>query len=301
MSIETGLEIANDVAHTADEEPEAAEAADSEPGEADAPESDAGEPDAQAEAPKPEDATEDLSVTFEGVKPPEEDRTPAPAWVRDVRKQNRELLKQNRELQRRLNESTAERPPAALPKKPTLEEHDYDAAKFEAALLSWTEQKRQHDEAEARRKAEAEKQAADYQAKLAAYGSADVRRQVADFEDAEAVVLAAFDVTQQGIILQGAENPALLVYALGKNEAKAKELAAIKDPVRFAFALAKLEATMRVNRRAAPAPERPVAGSVKPGASAGNAHLERLRAEADRTGDRTKVAAYLRQQREKGR
>ena len=293
----TAFEITEEDVHTALVEPEAAEAAAEETGEA-APEK-AGEQEAQPEAPPAEDATEGLSVTFGDEKPPEEDRTPAPAWVREVRKQNRELQKQNRELQRRLAETTTEHQPVALPKKPTLEEHDYDAAKFEAALLSWTEKKRQVDEAEARKQAEAEKGQADWQAKLAAYGQAKAGLKVADFDDAEAAAQNLFDVTQQGIIIQGAENPALLVYALGKDEKRAKELAAIKDPIKFAFALAKLEATMRVNRRSAPAPERTVAGNGRPGAS--NAALDRLRAEAERTGDYSKVAAYKRQLREKGK
>jgi len=49
------------------------------------------------------------------------------------------------------------------------------------------------------------------------------------------------DPVQQDIILQAAQNPALAVYALGKSKDKAKELASIKDPVKFAFALGKLE------------------------------------------------------------
>jgi hypothetical protein len=56
-------------------------------------------------------------------------------------------------------------------------------------------------------------------------------------------------------MLQGADNPALVVYALGKNPKKAKELSEIKDPVKFAFAVAKLEKELKVtNRRAAPHP-----------------------------------------------
>jgi hypothetical protein len=298
MMAKSLLATTDETVHTITEEPEADEAAAEAAGDT-APESEAGEQETQPDKSPAEDATEDLSVTFGDEKPAEPDTAHAPAWVREVRKQNRELQKQNRDLQRRLSETTTENQPVALPKKPTLEEHDYDAAKFEAALLSWTEKKRAVDEAEARKKADADKGQADWQAKLAAYGQAKTGLKVADFEDAEAAAQALFDVTQQGIIIQGAENPALLVYALGKDEKRAKELAAIKDPIRFAFALAKLEATMRVNRRSAPAPERTVAGSTKPGAS--NAHLERLRAEAERTGDYSKVAAYRRQIREKGK
>ena len=99
--------------------------------------------------------------------------------------------------------------------------------------------------------------------------------------------------------MQGSENPALVVYALGKNPKKAKELAAISDPVKFAFAVAKLETQLKVTpRKTAPVPERQIRGSAQL-SGAVDSTLERLRAEADKTGDRTKVAAYLNAQRAK--
>jgi hypothetical protein len=255
-----------------------------------------------SDEPRAEEASESLEITFGGEKPADtDDQVPAPKWVREVRKQNRELLKQNRELERRLSEA-AEKPPAALSEKPTLDKFDYDAAKYELALSSWYESKRKHEEAEARKRAEVENTQAEWQKRLASYGQAKGGLGVADYEDAEGVVQALFDVTQQGIIVQGAENPALVVYALGKNEAKAKQLAGIKDPVQFAFAVAKLEASMRVNRKSAPAPEKPVAGATRPGGGGGaDAQLSRLRADAERTGDYSKVASYKRQLRNKGR
>jgi hypothetical protein len=104
-------------------------------------------------------------------------------------------------------------------------------------------------------------------------------------------------------MIAGADNPALLVYALGKHPAKAKELAAIKDPVKFAFAVAKLETQMKTTSRpraAPPPPETPLQ-STAPSRSATNATLERLEQEALRTGNRTKVAAYRRQLATQGR
>ena len=120
-----------------------------------------------------------------------------------------------------------------------------------------------------------------------------------DYEEAEERIQQLFDVTQQGVMIAGADNPALLVYALGKHPAKAKELAAIKDPVKFAFAVAKLETQMKTTSRpraAPPAPDTPIK-STAPSRSAVNATLERLDQEALRTGDRSKVVAYMRQMR----
>ena len=97
-----------------------------------------------------------------------------------------------------------------------------------------------------------------------------------DYEDAEANVVQTLDVTQQGIIVSGCENPALLTYAIGKDAAKLKELAAIKDPVRFAFAVSKLETQLRTMPRKPPAPETPVKGAA-PGGDHVSRTLERLR------------------------
>jgi len=98
--------------------------------------------------------------------------------------------------------------------------------------------------------------------------------------------------TQQGIILQGAENPAIVVYALGKDEERAKKLASINDPIKFAFEVAKLETQMKVTRRRpSTQPEKIISGSEKIVGGA-DKQLEKLRKEAQKTGDFSKVIAY---------
>lgn len=129
--------------------------------------------------------------------------------------------------------------------------------------------------------------------RLAEYAKRKAALGAKDFDDAEAVVLDLLDTTQQGIIVHGSADPALVVYALGTNEDKARELAKIKDPVQFAFAVARLEGQMKVSKnRPATVPEGRVVGERRP--AGGDAALERLRAEADKTGDYSKVNAYKR-------
>jgi hypothetical protein len=243
---------------------------------------------------------DDVVVTIgEEAPPAEEEHAQAPEWVRELRKSHRELQRKNRELEDKLKTGTAETKPAVtLGVKPKLEDHDYDADKYEAALANWYEQKRQVDEQTAKAEAEAKSANEAWQAKLTSYGKAKTELKVKDFDDAEAAVQEAFSTTQQGIILQGAENPALLIYALGKNPKKAKELASITDPVKYAFAVAKLETQLKVtNRKAAPAPERTVRGTGSVSGTV-DSQLERLRAEAEKTGDHTKVIAYKRAKRQ---
>ena len=251
-------------------------------------------PDAEA---TPEASAEDeLIVTIGEEAPPQEEEKPAPEWVRELRKSHRELQKRNRELEAKLTQDQAPKAPE-IGKKPTLEDFDYDAEKFENSLAQWFERKRQADEQAAKVQADIEKQQQEWQAKLQGYGKAKAELKVKDYDDAEGIVQESFNTTQQGVILQGADNPALLVYALGKNPKKAKELASISDPVKFAFAIAKLETQLKVtNRKAASPPEKTVQGTGRVSGTV-DSTLDRLRADAEKSGDYSKVMAYKRQKR----
>ena len=245
--------------------------------------------------PEPEEP-EEITVSIGEESPPPEEETRAPEWVRDLRKQHRELQKRNRELEQKLEQT---KPPQAVTvgKKPTLEEYDYDTSKFEMALESWYDRKRKADEQEAQQRQAQEAQQREWNAKLESYADARAKLKVKDFEDAELIAQESFNVVQQGVILQGAQDPALLIYALGKNPKKAKELGAITDPVKFAFAVAKMETQLKVqSKKAPPAPEKTLKGTG-PVSGAVDATLERLRAEAAKTGDMSKVVAYKRSKR----
>lgn len=218
--------------------------------------------------------------------------------MRELRKANREKERRIRELEAKLQTTAqTENKPVALGPKPKLDEFDYDADRFEQALDAWHDRKRQHDlETERVRQAEQQQQQA-WQAKLEGYSKAKAELKVRDYEDAEAIAQEVFNVTQQGIVVQGADNPALVIYALGKNPKKAKEISSIKDPVKFAFAVAKLEKELKVtNRKAAPPPERTIQGTGRV-SGAVDSTLERLRAEAEKTGNYTKVIQYKAQRR----
>lgn len=248
-------------------------------------------------------ADDEVVVTIGEEAPPteeEEQHAKAPEWVRELRKTSREDKRRIRELEEKLKSTAAteHNPVFKLGKKPTLEEHDYDTEKFEASLAQWYEDKRKSDEQATAAEAAAKKQQEAWQAKLDSYGKAKTSLKVKDFEDAEIVTQDVLSVTQQGIILQGSENPALVVYALGKNPKKAKELASETDPVKFAFAVAKLETQLKVtNRKAPPPPEKTVHGS---GGTSGavDSTLDRLRADAEKTGDYSKVLQYKRQKKQ---
>jgi hypothetical protein len=249
---------------------------------------------------EPEQQTESLQeedvVTIAGESPaPEEEEKQAPEWVRNLRKNYRELQREKRELEERLKavSPATEQSPVTPGKKPTLEDCDYDSDKFENELAGWFERKRQSEETEAKYRAKQQEEQQTWQKKLETYTQSKTGLKVSDFQDAEDAVLETLSVTQQGIILQGAQNPAVMVYALGKNSNKAKELAGITDPVQFAFAVAKLETQLSVTKKQAPPPEKRINGNGSLGTS--NAQLDRLREEAARSGDFTKVIAFKKQ------
>ena len=255
------------------------------------------DPEVEQEVEPVDEPDDEVVVSIGEEAPPPEEQAPAPEWVRELRKSHRELQRQNRELQAKLQTAPTETKPVVIGAKPKLEDHDYDADKYEEALTNWFERKRQADEFNAKQEAEVMNQQKAWQAKLDGYGKAKAELRVKDYDDAEAVAQELFSITQQGVVLQGADNPALVVYALGKNPKKAKELAEIKDPVKFAFAVAKLEKELKVtNRNAAPAPERVVSGTGR-SSGAVDSTLERLREEAARTGNMTKVIQYKAQKR----
>lgn len=254
----------------------------------------------------PENADQDdgeVVVSFGDQEPAEPQDQGAPEWVKTLRKEHRELRRRNKELEQQI--AAGQQKPADAPTlgpKPKLSDVDYDAEALETALDKWYEQKRAVDEYEAKQRREQEAANQEWQNRLNSYNQSKANLRAPDYEDAELAVQDRLSQTQQGIILQGAENPALLVLALGRNPEKLAELSAINDPVRYAFAVARMEAQLKVTnaKRTSPTtqPEKRVssdAGSTNPTAST----LEQLRAEAEKTGDYSKVIKWKNQNRGK--
>jgi len=279
-------------------EPDEKEVIDLEPAAETAP-----DPVAEGETPPAEEVESEIVVSIGNEEPPPEPDASqeAPAWVKDLRKQNREQQKRIRELERSMQAPAAQgETNTAPPKKPTLQDVDYDTGAYEAKLDDWYKAKAAYDSQEAKRQQERDAVKGAWEAKLTGYNTAKAELKAKDFEDAEAVIADTLSTTQQGIILDGAEKPALLIYALGKNPKKAAELAAITNPVAFAAAIGRLEASLKVTqRKPSAAPEQIPSGNARKTGAVDNT-LERLRDEAGKTGDFTKVMAYKRQQQKRG-
>ncbi|WP_049082877.1 hypothetical protein [Acinetobacter nosocomialis] len=252
---------------------------------------------------------EEFDIVVGDEKPEEQEEDnfhgqPAPEWLKKERAAIKEIRKQERARERRIKEleeqlNSKSKPEAIeLGEKPKLEDFGYDEdnPEYIEALEKWVDRKFQLKEQERKKQEEQEKAQKVWQDKLNSYETKKtaIKSKVRDFDEAEELARDALSQTQQGILIHAAEKPELLIYHLGKNPQKAKELAAITDPIQFAFAAAKIDAQIKMTaRKPSTSPERKPSGS----ASFNNGpdkRLEELEREADRTGDRTKIIEYKR-------
>lgn len=257
-----------------------------------------------AETATTQDDEDEVIVTIDGEAPPQDqdendfDGKPAPQWVKDLRKKNRELERELKQSKAPVVE-TESKQAVVLGEKPTLEKFDYDAEEYEIALDVWYSKKREADESDKVAKAEQDNQLKQWQSVLDSYEEKKTSLKVRDFDEAEFEITSNLSQQQQAIILDGADNPALVVYALGKNKARLEELSKITNPVKFAYAVAKLETQMKTTKRKATAePEKKVSGNGNLSGTI-DSTLERLRKEAEKTGDYSKVVQHKRKMRNK--
>lgn len=248
--------------------------------------------------------SDEFEIVIDGEEPEKSDDEfsgqPAPEWVKDLRKKDRENQKRIKELETELSVHQVPKS-VELGEKPTLDSAGYDTDEFEKQLEDWYTKKAQFDQQESAKRTEQEVAQKQWQERLTSYETKKtaIKSKVNDFEEAEEVARDALDKTQQGILIHGADNPEMLIYHLGKNPKKAKELAGVKDPILFAFKLAKIDAQLKVQqRKPQTSPERKLGGSGSLNGTT-DSTLNKLRAEAAKTGDYTKVGAYKKQMRQK--
>lgn len=242
--------------------------------------------DAQAE---PETDSGELEVSIEGDSPPPVEQDSS--VIREMRKALREKERNEKRLREELE--ALKNPKQDLGPKPTLDDPaiDYDAEKFAEAILAWNERKRQA-ESEAAKQEEAQKAEQQvYAERLERYNAEKQAVRIVNFEEAEAAVTENLSVVQQSVLIKYFDSVPKLVAGIGSSHETAKKLAAIKDPIAFALAVKDLEAKVKTTPRKPPPPEGSVNRSSAPASSTQT--LARLESEASKTGDFTKLVAYL--------
>lgn len=231
---------------------------------------------------------DDFVLIIDGESEKKEEAVPQ--WVQAVRAENREKEKRIKELERKLGEREAK--PLTLRPKPTFDDCDLDEEVFSQEIDKWYAEKHQFDLEQSKAKEAEKDQEKRWQEKLSSYEKSRNALTAKDFTQAEWEAFSALSEIQRGIIIGSAKNPALVIYALGKDPEKLEKFANIDDPVAYTFAVAELETKLKIeNRRKAPPPEQ----SIKidgTGAGSVDNRLEKLREEARRTGDFSKVTKY---------
>lgn len=236
------------------------------------------------------DPSDDEAQESEG-----EDDEDASSVIRNMRKREREKDRKLRQAERELEQLRKAQQPQQqvpeLPPKPTLESCGWDEFEFEQKLIDWQKQASQVEQAKAKAQEQQQALVREAEAKRTAYQEGAKKLKVKDFADAEEEVVSIFDQTRQGILLEASDNPALLVYALGKNPAQLERLSKITNLAKFAAELGKLEKDLKVSKPTKPAPaDTNLRSNAAPSGS--SKKLAELEAEANRTGDRTKLIAY---------
>jgi len=254
------------------------------------------DPPQDEQEPTQEEASE-LVITIEGEEQASEDDgievpADAPKWAKELRQKQRELVKENKRLKQATEAKQTQEQEITVGPRPTLEGCEFDDERYVSEVEEWVKRKAKAEAkaTEAKTKAEAEQKA--WHERLAQFESMKTELTVPDYAEAEESVQDVLSVTQQAIIVKGAKNPAQLVYALGKNPGVLKKLAAIQDPVLFAFEAAEIMTKIKTEKRPAPpAPERRVSSGAAIPKSA-NETMDKLIEEAARTGDISKVREH---------
>lgn len=219
--------------------------------------------------------------------------------IRRIRERNKELARENAELRQRA-EAAAPTVEIDIGPKPTFADANFDEEAYEQKLDEWKERKARADRAKAEQDEIAEAAKRDWQRDLETYDAKKAALGKRDFDERIEPLRASLSLPQQAVIVKAAQDPAAFSYALAGSDARLAELAKIADPIKLAAAVARMEGGVTVTkRRKAPPPDRPARGSAKlPGT---DKQLEKLEAEAERTGDRTAVINYKKKLEARGK
>ena len=263
--------------------------------EPESPEKDQGEGEAPEETDDPETDEDELEVSFDEKQEPEEPKSSR--VLNDLRGRHRNLKKKYRKALHRLEElEKPEQSPTDPGPKPTLESCDYDSDQYEKKIDAWYDKKRQADLIAEKTAAKKQSEENEQRQIYANYSERKAGLRVKDYAEAEEEVIDQLDITKQNVILKYAKKPELIVYALGKSPAKLAELAKL-DAFEFAKELGRLEDNLKVGKRKPKTkPEKTIQST---GSLSGTTDrtLEKLREEAAKTGNMSKVMAYKRKKR----
>lgn len=190
----------------------------------------------------------DEEISLTGEDDDHVDGQPAPQWVKDLRKNNREKDKELRELRRQLEQvqsrPTEQQPQQqtdVIPPKPTLESCDYDEQAFETALTDWHEKKGRAEQSKQQQERQQQEYQQRFQQRMEAHKQRAAKLPVKDYQEMEEIVRAEVPDLHKEILIHCAdEGSELIAYGLGKSQQLRQRVAAETDPIRAAFLLGQI-------------------------------------------------------------
>lgn len=176
------------------------------------------------------------------------DGQPAPQWVKDLRKNNREKDKELRELRRQLEQvqsrPTEQQPQQqtdVIPPRPTLESCEYDEEAFEQAMTDWHEKKSRAEQQMQQKERQQQEYQQRFQQRVEAHKQRAAKLPVKDYQEMEEIVRAEVPDLHKEILIHCAdEGSELIAYGLGKSQQLRQRVAAETDPIRAAFLLGQI-------------------------------------------------------------
>lgn len=231
---------------------------------------------------------------FVGFADDGEDEEEAPPLVKKLRDQIRERDRRIAKLSRNTAPAAIhDDPEPVVPPEPTEDDAGWDIENYqrayrerEKALVEHTAwQNRQAERERAGRRAQ-EEQARQLEQQRRALG-------VGDYETKAAKVREALSETQLAVLVEAADNPARLIYALGGSDTRLDILAGQDKLAKFAAMVGTMEKEVKVSKRTPPAPESRVRGATAPvAAGSSDKKLAALEAMAEKSGDRSELIRY---------
>lgn len=225
-----------------------------------------------------------------------------PELVKKLRDEIRERDRKLAQLRRAPTAINTDDPEPQVSAEPgSIAEFDYDEDRQRAAWKQHTADLAAHAEwekREDRRKSDLQRAQTDRAKRAEQQRSA---LGINDFDARSDRVHEMLSANQIAILLDGADDAPRLIAALGAPGAHARLalLAGEENLAKFAVTLGKMEKEIKVTKRTAPPPESRVVGATAQLSTQADKHLERLEREAEKSGDRSKVIAYRREQRAK--
>src|SRR5574343_198230 len=249
---------------------------------------------AEDEGSSGEDQDDDAFVGF--ADEDEGDEVEQTPLVKRLREQNRQLSRQLHSQSKQASPANDDPEPQIGDEPGDIEEFGYDGDRYRDAWRKHNEAVKAHADWKLRqdeRKRAGEQAAQDRQRQVEMQKNA---LGIADFDQRAQVVKDRLSETQVAILLEGADNAAALIAALGKSDVKLDQLASETNLTKFAAMIGRLERDVKMGKRRPPEPERRVR-SGNASVAGIDKELEALEREAARTGDRSKVVQYKRSQR----